>query len=210
MVALEPPAAAAASANGPTDGAPKDGTKVTLPILSEVRSAQGAHGLKLGGDFLRYRQYCTRRLARVRSSTSTTNGRGRYSATPITPTIVASDARTLLVPLYLAERAWAYAMDVKREQKSGPARSRRTVVARLSKAVGHAKELRTLCAATADAETCLEAEAYARWMAATLALEKEEWTPALAEFEAAQQLYGGLAGVAQRDGGRGCVRRPRG
>lgn len=180
---------------GKTNGASGAGAP-SLAILREVRGAQSAHGLKQRVDYLQYRRYCARRLARVRRATSNTNGRGRYIATPITAASVAKDARTLLVPLYCAERAWAYAMDVKRAPSAGPARARRTVVARLTKAAAHASELRALCITSGtDADTCLEAEAYARWMCATLALEREQWRAALADFEQAHVVYGGLAGV---------------
>ncbi len=169
---------------------------LSLSILTEVRAAQGAHGLKLGGDFQRYRRYCTRRIGRVRRASSNTNGRNRYDAKPITADSVRRDSRALLIPLYCAERAWAYAMDIKRSPPSGPARARRTVVARLSKATAHASHLRSLCVdAEADSDTCLEAEAYARWMNATLALEREGWASALADFERAHTIYNGLAGV---------------
>lgn len=166
-----------------------------LAILEEIRSAQAAHGLKNNSDFLRYRRYCTRRLSRVRRAAHIQNGRGRYNAHPITVPSVHADERSLLVPLYSAERAWAFAMDVKRERPAGPARARRTVISKLAKAVLHAELLRTLCKQTADEETVLEAEAYAKWMTATLALEKELWGKALAAFEIAHRIYGGMAGV---------------
>ncbi len=53
---MQKPRLARRSKGGEQAGAP---AKVSLPILSEVRAAQGAHGLKLRGDFLRYRRYCT-------------------------------------------------------------------------------------------------------------------------------------------------------
>lgn len=198
------PTAGEQSQQGDTNGVPYK-PAVSLAILREVRTAQGAHGLKLRGDFLNYRRYCTRRLARVRRVTTNTNGRGRYIATPITATSVQKDERSLLVPLYLCERAWAHAMDVKRgPTTAGPARARRTVLAKLVKAVSHASELRTLCVTVgADSDTCLEAEAYARWMSATLALEREEWRAALSDFERAHVVYGGLAGVRAGTAGAG-------
>lgn len=180
-----------------TNGAPAGGSApLNLSILSEVRAAQGAHGLKKRNDFQHYRRYCTRRIQRTRRCTSTTNGRGRYAETPIDTAAILRDSRSILIPLYSAERAWAFAMDVKRNSPSGPARSRRKVVGRLTKAVVFASQLRALCVdSNATSDTCLEAEAYARWMSATLSLERERWAAALSDFERASTVYGGLAGV---------------
>ena len=60
----------------------------SLAILQDVTSSRLSHGLK-HGDHLRYRRYCTRRLARLRSSCALRNGRSSaYSGTPVTPAAV--------------------------------------------------------------------------------------------------------------------------
>lgn len=167
----------------------------TLPILQDTTSSRLSHGLK-HGDHLRYRRYCTRRVARVRAACSLRNGRSSvYAATALTPDAVRAAPRALLIPLVLAERAWAHAMDAKTAQPAGPARARRVVLAKMRRAVAHAEQLAKLCRDVADEDTVLEAEAYARGMQALLALEQEKWTLALAAYQTAQKIYEGMAGV---------------
>lgn len=62
-------------------------------------------------NYLRYRQYCSRRLRRLRKSVRFMHGRGKFVKKSVTSDIVSSE-RHLLLPLYNAERAWAYAMQV--------------------------------------------------------------------------------------------------
>lgn len=172
--------------------------QVTLPVLSEITSAQSTHGLK-HSDYERYRHYCTRRLSRIRKTTHLTNryqSHGhRYAAKPVTADAVTADHRALLIPLVLAERNWAYAMDVKRTQPAGPHRARRCVLAHLNRAVFHANNLSTLARTVADETTVLEAEAYTQGLRATLALEQEAWAVALAAYQVVERVYTGMAGM---------------
>ena len=52
-------------------------TNLTLDILQIVKVSQSQHGLR-HGDHARYRQYCTRRLARLYKAHKLSHGRGRY------------------------------------------------------------------------------------------------------------------------------------
>ncbi|PXF40910.1 Signal recognition particle subunit SRP68 [Gracilariopsis chorda] len=172
--------------------------KISLAVLSDITAAQSSHGLK-HADHLRYRRYCTRRLSRLRSATNTSNKHPghhhRYHACPITVEKILSNERSLQIPLVLAEREWAFAMDVKREQAAGPSRTRRTILAKLSRAVHHAEHFAALCRQVADDSTVLEAEAYAKTMIAALALEREQWATALHAYESATKIYTGMAGM---------------
>lgn len=172
--------------------------EVTLSILSDVTAAQSAHGLK-HSDYERYRKYCTRRLARIRSATATSSKHPsqtrRYAPQEITREDVQRDARFLTIPLVLAERDWAFAMHVKRTKAGGEARARRRVNAKLLRAIAHANTLSTLCRDAGDEHTVLEAEAYAKGMQAALALEHEAMPSALQAFEVVQKIYTGMAGL---------------
>lgn len=172
--------------------------KVSLQILSDITTAQSAHGLK-HADYLRYRKYCSQRLSRTRSATNTSNAHPsnptRYIPTLVTPSHVYANPRALTVPLIQAERAWAYAMDVKRTQPAGPCRARRQVLSKLSRAVHFADLLSSLSRECADHHTILEAEAYTKTMQAVLALEREAWQPALRAYEVVEKIYTGMAGV---------------
>jgi signal recognition particle subunit SRP68 len=173
---------------------------VSLAILTDAKAAQGAHGMK-HGDYARYRAYCTRRLLRMRRATKLQQGRGRFAPRPVEAADAARDARALAIPLAEAERAWAAAMEIKKEFAGplGPGKKevpegqlRRRVIGRLKRAVQAAERLRVLCVAVADEQTVLEAEAYAKWMVATLELEREEWAKALGAFEIVGKVYAGM------------------
>ena len=49
----------------------------TLEIFNVVKSSHALHGLR-HGDYVRYRQYCTRRLHRIRKVVGLTHGKGRF------------------------------------------------------------------------------------------------------------------------------------
>lgn len=62
--------------------------------------------------------------------------------------------RHLHIPLVQAERAWAYAMDLKSQlEQGGAAQKRQHLIRRLAKASRHAGELAALTAARCDART---------------------------------------------------------
>ena len=81
-----------------TDAPPKElASNLTLDILQIVKVSQSQHGLR-HGDHMRYRQYCTRRLARIYKALKFSHGRGRYQKRTLEPELVAS-ADHLLIPL---------------------------------------------------------------------------------------------------------------
>ncbi|EFN58517.1 hypothetical protein CHLNCDRAFT_140581 [Chlorella variabilis] len=184
---------------------------LSLPVLQIVKDGQGLHGLK-HSDYQRYRQaaidarppgtitpatqYCSRRLRRVYKGVKFLHGRGRYQKKKLEPEAI-KDVRHLHIPLVQAERAWAYAMDLKSqlEQDMVP-QKRQHLIRRLAKAARHAADLVALAAQRCDARTQLEAEAYSLWMAGSVLLEKEsDWEGALARFLRARQLFEELAKV---------------
>lgn len=97
--------------------------EVSLDIFDVIKSSRAQHGLR-HGDYLRYRQYCARRLHRIRKTLKLTQGKGRFVKKPLEPRMV-REGRHLLLPLICSERAWSYAMQLKREssQVSVPTRS---------------------------------------------------------------------------------------
>eukprot|EP00741_Cyanophora_paradoxa_P011327 tig00020554_g10940.t1 len=170
---------------------------VSLDILMTVKTSQAQNGLR-HGNYQRYRQYCSRRLKRLRDSLKLNLGKGKFQAKAVTADIV-SDARHLLLPLVQCERAWALAMELKADQgKSGrpDPRKRFHLVRRLAKAARVAKDLEQLCSKRADAKTALESEAYATFMQANELLERENWSESLAKFMRARTIYDQLARVA--------------
>lgn len=86
-----------------------------FPVLRIIKDLQQQHGLR-HGDYQRYRGYCTRRVKRLRKTLSLPQGDKRhFKKKEVTVTHLESkksDERFIHIPLMLAERAWAYAMQV--------------------------------------------------------------------------------------------------
>jgi len=125
---------------------------VICPVLETIKAAQEKNGLR-HHDYLRYRQYCTRKLRRLRSGKQIklTQGRGRrYVQKNVTPDIV-TEERHLHLPLFNAERAWSYAMQLKQDdQVEDNPRLRFHLMKRLRRATTWAAQLRDLCRECAD------------------------------------------------------------
>ncbi|KAK2181664.1 hypothetical protein NP493_386g05040 [Ridgeia piscesae] len=164
----------------------------TLPVLQVVREAQQQHGLR-HGDMQRYRQYCARRLRRIRKSLHFPQGyRNKVQPKKITEEIL-TDVRYLYLPLMEAERAWAYSLQLKSEANTEP-RKRFHMVNRLKKSVQHTEVLQALCDSDkCDALTQLEVQAYCAWMKATLQFEMDHWKAAIELFTSAKTIYEKLA-----------------
>ena len=101
-----------------------------------------------------------------------------------------------------AERAWAYAMDIKNEieQSNAPAK-RHHMIRRISKAAVHAKQLmKIVCQRCCDTRSNLEADAYCAWMTGTMYLEKgTNWEKALLNFDHAKNVLNELFKVSDYD-----------
>ncbi|WOL14699.1 signal recognition particle subunit SRP68 [Canna indica] len=162
--------------------------KFSISVLQLVKSAQMQHGLR-HRDYTRYRRYCTARLRRLYKSLKFTHGRGKYTRKTITESTI-TDVRFLHIVLYMAERAWSYAME-KKQLPDGPnSRQRIHLLGRLRKAVKWATLFAQLCAAKGDSRTSLEAEAYASYMKGSLLFEQDQnWQSALMNFKNARAVY---------------------
>ncbi len=87
-----------------------------------------------------------------------------------------------------AERAWSYAMELKKEAEGKVApRKHLHSTKRLAKAAYWAAELSRFASQRCDTRSALEAEAYSSWMGGNLLLEKEsDWEGALARYARAK------------------------
>ena len=170
---------------------------VSLAIFDSIKSAHAQHGLR-HGDYLRYRQYCSRRLHRLRKSVGFLHGKGRFVKKTLEPRMV-RHGRHLMLPLFCAERAWSYAMALKREASDDEPRPRYHLLHRLQKAAKWASVLSQLCATRADKRTALEAEAYAGYMHGNLHLEREQWGEALTHLRRTRTITTELCRVSLAD-----------
>lgn len=177
-----------------------------IAVIESVRTAQVENGLR-HSDFGSYRQYCTRRLRRVRTmrhvKLAHSRGKNNHAFVPRTLRAEAmTSAEHLLVPLFNAERAWAHAMELKQRvdevvsRGEGSVRPHHHRMRRLRKAAGWAEELKTLCVDCADARTVLEAEAYAAGMQAQLLSEEQLWDEAAVKAAVAAAALAALAMTA--------------
>ncbi|KAE9025738.1 hypothetical protein PR003_g11609 [Phytophthora rubi] len=175
---------------------------LSVPILETVKAAQLQNGLR-HRDFQRYRQYCSRRLRRIRKSVKFTHGKGKQFVSKKVDAETATENRLLYLPLYNAERAWGYAMQLKEDDNldksehgdDANSRIKFHLNGRLRKAADWSQRLAEVCAVRADARTSLEAEAYAAYMAGNLAFHREEHVAALDKFGTARRIYSDLSQV---------------
>ena len=178
---------------------PLRGSKLQLDILTTVERSQQENGLR-HDDYLRYRQFCARRLLRVRRNKAVRltqrSHRGKYEHVAVTAE-ACTHALFLLIPLFNAERAWAYAMQLKQDEPTAAQAGH--MIRRLGKAWAWAKKLRELCRAVGDDMTVLQSEAYAAWMQGNYALEKDDLRAALPAFSQAKKIYEDLGEVATQE-----------
>ncbi|GAB1602902.1 signal recognition particle subunit SRP68-like [Argonauta hians] len=167
-------------------------TSFTLEILQIIKEAQQQHGLR-HGDYQRYRSYCSRRLRRIRKSLHFPQGSKHKVVPKKITTDMLSDIRYLHLPLFSAERAWGYFMQLKAEANTEH-RKQFHMLSRLKKAVNHANDLAKLCdSAKCDARTKLEAQGYQAWLKGTLEFEVENWANAIEFYSNSETIYSKLA-----------------
>ncbi|KAH8286209.1 hypothetical protein KR054_004644 [Drosophila jambulina] len=175
---------------------PEQAKIFTVEILHMIKDAQQQHGLR-HGDFQRYRGYCTRRIRRLRKALKYPQGDKRHfkrrDVTISQLTGKKADERFFHIPLISAERAWAYAMQLKQESNTEP-RKRFHLISKLRRACFYALQLQELCNTEAfDARTKLECEAYVAWMHGSLHFELQLWKTAGEHLKRAQVVYENLA-----------------
>lgn len=131
-------------------------------------------------DYERYRQYCTVKLHRTRKRIGFLNKRGKlYHKMEFTASNV-KDANSLFYPLLNAERAWAYANELKEKlSDTREMRIRFHVVGRIRRASRWSEQLMNLCHELADDRTKLESDAYFSFMKGSEGMECGDWVLSL-------------------------------
>ncbi|XP_069123968.1 signal recognition particle subunit SRP68-like [Argopecten irradians] len=164
----------------------------TVEVLQLVKEARQQHGLR-HGDFQRYRGYCSRRIRRIRKSLHFPQG-SKHRVQPKKIQVEnLTDVRFLHLPLFCAERAWFYAMQLKAEANTEP-RKRFHMMSRIRKAVTYAEEFQELCKSPkCDARTKLECQGYVMWMKAGMQFENENWASAIEYYTETKTIYEKLA-----------------
>jgi len=183
-----------------TDEVIEDVKYPNLNILSVTKNAQSQNGLK-HGDYKRYRSYCSKRLKRVRKGIKFTYGRGKFVKKNLTLENINEfkDPRVLEIPLYNAERAWAYAMSLKQElstNKNTDPRIRMHIRGRFLRALKWAKLLKSICKKHTEEKTALEADAYSEYIEGAYRFEIEEWEASYNSFMRSRKIYQELSKVS--------------
>jgi len=131
-----------------------------LKVFESVNDWQDQHGLKYE-DYHRYAKFCTSRLRRLYRGLKINHGRSKFVRRAVEAR--GDDPRPLMVHLLRAERAWARAEILRREEGAVEAGSfKHRVSQKLKKAAAHARDLCDLAEVGADAETRREGAAYAQ------------------------------------------------
>ena len=175
----------------------EDLPRVALDIFNIVKTSHAQHGLR-HGDYLRYRQYCARRLHRIRKASGLTHGKGRFVKKPLEPRMI-RDGKQLELALYCSERAWSTAMQLKRENTAGEPRPKYHAMHRLRKAAKWSTALLDLCTIRSDKRTALEADAYCGFMHGNMHLEREEWGAALTQLKRTRTICAELSKVSHAE-----------
>lgn len=133
------------------------------------------HGLR-HKDYQLYRQYCSRRIRRLRKRFDLRQGDRRFKRKELHPESV-WDEKLLELPLLQAERYWAYAMQLKEESMQDP-RKKFSLRNKLRKAATHSVAFEQLVESCGrcDARTQLEVQGYSAWLQGTVLFELAEWT----------------------------------
>jgi len=171
---------------------PINTTVFSLNLLQLIKTAQGQNGVK-HGDYQRYRRHCANKLQALNKNLKFQHGRSKFVKRKLEPNTI-TDVRHLYIPLFNTERAWAYAMELKKEVETREdVRKRRHLVSRIAKAAAHAKELVRLVSARCDGRSVVEAEGYLGWIAGSMLVERGAWTLALGHLTRAKRIFGELS-----------------
>ncbi|CAG8464890.1 5137_t:CDS:10 [Funneliformis caledonium] len=168
------------------------GAIFSIDVLALINEARNTYGLR-HQDYARYRRYCTQKVHQLRSSLNFTHGKGKSFQKKEIADDVFNDVRYLQIVLFNTERAWSYAMELKRESRSnGDVRKKHHLIKRLKKAAKCGIQLEKLCSRElnkVDTKTFFDAQAYSALMSGYFLFEKQSWQAALDKFAAARTIY---------------------
>ncbi|RCH81735.1 signal recognition particle subunit srp68 [Rhizopus stolonifer] len=163
---------------------------MSLDVLGLINESRMTYGLR-HQDYLRYREYCANRVRRLRQilKLSQPNNKNVNVTKPLPEEF--QDNRYLQLYVFEAERAWAYAMELKQEStNSMETRQKHHLIKRLRRSSQHALKLVELCEKqTVDSKTVFDVKAYAVLMKGYLFFEQQKWKEALDQLIEARTIY---------------------
>ncbi|KAJ3438145.1 signal recognition particle 68 kda protein [Anaeramoeba flamelloides] len=168
--------------------------KISFSTLTLIQVARNENGIK-HYDYQRYRHFCSKKLHKLRKQCQMTHGTGKkYVPKPIRVETTKSD-RQLLILLFSAERAWAYASELKEAQVNPRVKFR--MRNRLKKCAKWAVQLLEIATEKCTDRTLLEIQAYADTMVGNSLLEYENFKEALERFLRAKTVFEQLSKVGE-------------
>ncbi|KAJ2744365.1 signal recognition particle subunit srp68 [Coemansia sp. BCRC 34301] len=153
---------------------------IEFAIFGYIHDSRQTYGLR-AQDYLRYRRFCANRLRNVRGAAKMAQGTSTTFHKKEVTVDVVSQPEHLEILLLQAERAWAFAMDLRElYSRTEEPRHRYHLIRRLRAACKAGEQLAAVAASGACVgRTLLEAQAYRLQIQCQLHFELEEWSLAL-------------------------------
>lgn len=173
---------------------PFEPSNYSIQIHKILHDAQQSHGLT-HDDYNQYHTYLTNRISRLRHSQPVhkrqSGKKHAYNKREITIEEANGHENFILIALYITERAWAHAMELKSASEggnpSGGKNKRNMYIKRMKKAVKHVQELEDLVMAICNETTKLEMVCYAAWMRGNHCCETRDWQASCQQYAIALQ-----------------------
>ncbi|KAJ2857033.1 signal recognition particle subunit srp68 [Coemansia erecta] len=153
--------------------------EINFDVFSYVHDSRQTYGLR-AQEYTRYRRYCANHLRTVRKSAKMIQGTSKAYCKKEVTAEVASTPEHIEILILDAERAWAYAMDLRElYSRTEEPRQRYHLIRRLRAACKAGEQLAAVADSVCDKCTSLACYAYWLQIQAQLYFELEEWQKAL-------------------------------
>lgn len=154
-------------------------------------------------DYAQYHAYLTNRISRLRHSRPVYKRKSGkkhvYQSRDFTSLKEANvHENYVLLAIYLVERAWAHAMELKVLNESNTLRKKCNFIKRMKKAVGYVADLermKEIC----DDRTKIEIDCYSAWIKASYATEVKDWVVSCEQYAMATNLCYLLSNLYKSD-----------
>ncbi|KAJ2398695.1 signal recognition particle subunit srp68 [Coemansia sp. RSA 2559] len=167
------------AADSPIDQSSVDKGRVAFDIFGYIHNSRQTYGIR-AQDYMRYRRYCAHHLRNVRKAAKLSQG----SSTAYKPKAVivelATNPKHIEILVLQAERAWAFAMDLRElYSRTEEPRQHYHLIRRLRAACKAGRHLADIAHVVCDLHTALAASAYWLHIQSQLSFEMEEWEVAM-------------------------------
>ncbi|KAJ1799705.1 signal recognition particle subunit srp68 [Coemansia sp. RSA 2399] len=167
------------AADAPIDQSSVDKGHVAFDIFGYVHKSRQTYGIR-AQDYMRYRRYCAHHLRNVRKAAKLSQGSSTAYKPKAVTVELASEPKHIEILVLQAERAWAFAMDLRElYSRTEEPRQHYHLVRRLRAACKAGRQLADIAHVVCDLHTALAASAYWLHIQSQLSFEMEEWEVAM-------------------------------